>query len=115
MYRLIVTGFAAVIGLNAMVGSAADLTPDESTELRQRADEWQRMRAQNPNAGQEGMRFDRPQGDVKPHRPHGDVKPHRPRGEVKAKPKAKKSKAKRAKEKIKRKARALPGALVRQR
>jgi len=104
MNRLFVTGFTALITFGSFAVSAADLTTDESTELRQRADEWQRMRAQNPSAGQEGMRLDRPQGDVKIDRP---------RGEVKAKPKSKKSKTERGKDKIKRTAKTLPGALVR--
>ena len=111
MNRLIVTGFAAIIALSSIGVFAADLTPDEGTELRQRADEWQRMRAQNPNAGQEGMRFDRPQGDVKLDRPRGEVKA-KPKAK-KANPKAKKSKTQRAKDKIKRTAKTMPGALVR--
>ena len=105
MKRLLITGFAAAIALGSLQSAAADLTSDERTELRQRADEWQRMRAQNPNAGQEGMKLDRPQGDVKLNKG---------RGEVKAQPKAaKKTKRERAKNRIKRTAREMPGALVR--
>lgn len=107
MNRLFVTVAAAVIGVSAMTASAADLTTDERTELRQRADEWQRMRAQNPSAGQDGMKMDRPQGDVRLDKG---------RGEVKARPKAaKKSKRERAKARMKRTAKELPGALVRNR
>ncbi len=107
MNRLLISGFAAMMACGSLATSAAELTSDESTELRQRADEWQRMRAQNPNAGQEGMKLDRPQGDVKLNKG---------RGEVKAQPKAaKKSKRERAKNRIKRTAKELPGALVRKR
>jgi hypothetical protein len=106
MNTLFVTAAAAVLALGSMTASAADLTPDERTELRQRADEWQRVRAQNPNAGQGDIRLDRPQGDVKIGKP---------RGEVKAKPKSAKKKTKRepAENRVKRTARDVPGALVR--
>ena len=85
--------------------AAENMTPEEGAALRQRADELKRVREQNPSA-QDGMKLDRPQGDVKIPKP---------RGEVKAKPKAKKSKSERAKSRLKRTAKELPGALVRDR
>jgi len=101
MNRLLLTAFAAVIALGPLAALAADMTDDERAALRQRAEELQRVRAQNPVAAQDGMKLDRPQGDVKVPRP---------RGEVKAKPKSKQEGVKR---KMKRTAEEVPGALVR--
>lgn len=120
MNKLLITGFAAVMTLGSIAASAAELTPDERSELRQRADEWQRMRAQNPRAGQEGMQLDRPQGDVKMGKPRGEVKAT-PKGTKKSKVKKKlksagakaKSKTASTKAKVTRTAKDMPGAMVR--
>ena len=107
MNRIWIACVASTIALGSMSAFAADLTPDEGAELRQRADELKRVRDQNPVSAQDGMKLDRPQGDVKVPKP---------RGEVKAKPKSKpksKSKNESVTKKMKRSAETMPGALVR--
>ena len=103
MNRLLLTAFAAVIALGPLAALAADMTDDQRAELRQRAEELQRVRAQNPAAAQDGMKLDRPQGDVKVPKPRGDVK---------AKPKSR-AKSESVTKKMKRSADKMPGALVR--
>jgi len=106
MNKLWIACVVSTIALASTSAFAADLTPDERAALRQRADELVRVREQNPATAQDGMKLDRPQGDVKIPKP---------RGEVKAKP-AKTKKSKRgAKTRLKRTAKELPGALVRKR
>ena len=105
MNRIWIACVASAIALGSTAAFAADLTPEEGAELRQRATELQRVREQNPASVQDGMKLDRPQGDVKVPKP---------RGEVKAKPKSKsKSKSDSATKKMKRSAEKIPGALVR--
>ena len=105
MNRIWIACVASTIALGSMSAFAVDLTPEEGVELRQRASELQRVREQNPASVQDGMKLDRPQGDVKVPRP---------RGEVKAKPKSKpKSKSESVTKKMKRSAESMPGALIR--
>lgn len=74
---------ASTFGLGALPAISADLTGDDRTELRARADRLTSQRVQNPQASD--MRFDQNPSDVK----------IKPRGDVKAKPaKMKKPKAK---------------------
>jgi hypothetical protein len=101
MNRLLLTAFAAVIAPGPLAALAADMTTDERAELRQRAEEHVRVRERNPAIAQDGMKLDRPQGDVKVPKPRGDVK---------AKPK---SKQEGVKSRMKRNAKKVPGALVR--
>ena len=105
MNKVWIACVVSTILLGSTSGFAAEnMTPEDGAALRQRADELKRVREQNPTA-QDGMKLDRPQGDVKIPKP---------RGEVKAKPaKTKKSKSERAKARLKRTANELPGALVR--
>jgi len=101
MNRIWIACVASAIAMGASSAFAAELTPEEGAELRQRAEELHRVRQQNPASVQDGMKLDRPQGDLKIDKP---------RGEVKARPKsAKKSKSERAKSRLKK----MPGALVR--
>ena len=95
----------STFGLGALSAISADLTADERTELRTRADRLTAQRAQNPQAGD--MRFNQNRSDMK----------ITPRGDVKAKPaKMKKPKAKRShirKASLKQSVKKVPGALVR--
>lgn len=101
MHRLLLTACAAVIALGPPTALAVDMTDDQRAALRQRAEELHTVRAQHTVAAQDGMKLDRPQGDVKVPKPRGDVK---------AKPKSKQGGVK---SKMKRSAEKVPGALVR--
>lgn len=96
---------ASTFGLSALSAVAAELTNEERTELRQRAERMQADRAQ-------GLRR---VSDVPLDQRSGDVK-MKPRGDVKIKPakskkikKSKRSSVKQTKAKLEK----IPGALVR--
>ena len=96
----------STFGLSALPALSADLTIDERTELRARADRLAIERAQRPTASD--VRLDQDRGDMR----------IRPRGDIKAKPaKVKKPKhAKRSsvrKTSLKESVKKVPGALVR--
>jgi hypothetical protein len=99
-----------------MAASAADLTGDEQSELRQRASALQAERERNPGWDGGTRRVSESRGDVKLNQNQGEVK-NRNRGEVKAKAASGKPKTKteRAKSRLKRTAKEFPGALVRDR
>ncbi len=116
MKKIYVTCIASVMALGAMSALpavAADLTPDERSELRQRADGLYAQRQREPgwDGGQRRV------NDSRMNDSRGEVRLNRNRGEVKAKAHSAKkktvSKSKRAKHKVKRTARDMPGALVR--
>ncbi|HYC44989.1 MAG TPA: hypothetical protein VED01_05835 [Burkholderiales bacterium] len=106
---------ASLLALGASSLVAADLTPEERTELRARAEQRHAARAQNVTRVSDSVPIDRPRGDVRLDRDRGDikadqqttdVKPQKQRS-IKAKPKERKKK--RARRSLK----DLPGALVR--
>ena len=115
--------FAAIVvstfGLGAISAFGADMTNDERSELRQRADRLLAERARNPSA-QSNVRLDRPRGDVRLDRTRGDVKMKTTHTKVK-KSKATKSKRTHAKAPVRKAKRTsmktsmrnVPGALVR--
>lgn len=114
MNKIYVACIASVMALGSMSAQAADLTPDERSELRQRADGLHAQRQRDPgwDGGQRRVNESRMNDS------RGDVRLNQNRGEVKAKAKttvrsAKPSKTKRAKDRIKRTAKEMPGALVR--
>ena len=108
---LLAAGFAAVTSS----AFGVELTADERTELRARAERLQTERAQSPLRAADTVPLDRPQGDmrfrdsgdVKPGKRSAEVKPHKSRG-LKAKTTDRK-KSKRAKRSL----RDIPGAFVR--
>ena len=110
--------FAAIVastfGLGAISAFGADMTNDERSEMRQRADMLLAERARNPRA-QSDMRFDRPRGDVRLDRQRGDVKmkPKRAKSKSSKATKSKRSQAKASVRKAKASLRNVPGALVR--
>ena len=98
---------ASTFGLTALSAISADLTGEERTELRARADRLTSERAQHVNATSD-MHFDQSRGDMKVT-PHGDIKAKPAKSKVK---KAKPSKTKHhvhAQDSLKK----VPGALVR--
>jgi hypothetical protein len=97
---------ASTLGLSALTALSADLSNDERSELRARADRLTSERSVRPQAGD--VRLDQDRGDVR----------IKPRGDIKAKPaKVKKPKhAKRSgvrKTNLKESVKRVPGALVR--
>ena len=117
MKRLIPALIASIFAFGAVAVSAAELTADERSEMRARAERMQADRAANPMRVQDSVPLDRSRGDVRMNRDRG-VKADRARGEVKPhksrSTKAKKSKSKKRKS-SKRSLRDVPGALVRDR
>ena len=105
---------AAVLAVGAFTASAADLSVDESTELRARAERLQAERAQGLHRVQDNVPIDRSRGDVRLNRDRSDIKADKPRGEVKRPKTAKPKKAKKTK-KARRSVKDIPGALVRDR
>ena len=108
---LLAAGFAAVT--HSAFG--VDLTAEDRTELRARAERLQTERVQSPlRAAADTVPLDRPQGDVR-FRDSGDVKPGKRSAEVKphqnriVKKATDRKKSKRAKRSL----RDLPGAFVR--
>lgn len=106
MRKLLGAIIASTFALGSIAAYSAELTDQERTELRQRAERMQTQRVQNPGS---------PQDDVKLNRNRSDVRLDNRRSDVKAKVKNPK-KAKRSGKrdgKKKRSLRDLPGALVR--
>jgi hypothetical protein len=114
--------FAAIVastfGLGAISAFGADMTNDERSEMRQRADRLLAERARNPSA-QSDVRLDRPRGDVRLDRTRGEVKMKAKRAKAKVS-KATKSKRTNVKASVKKSKRSsqsslreVPGALVR--
>lgn len=91
---------------------AADLNPDERSELRSRADGLVAKRQSNPDWDGGTSRMGQARGDVRLNENQGDVKV-RPRGDVKAKVKGSKKPKEGVGKRMKRAAKSLPGALVR--
>ena len=112
MTRLIATCAAALFALAALPGFAADLTSDERSELRQRADALNSRRASNPSW--DGGTLYSVRSDVPLDRPRGDMKTPRG-GDVKVKPGKTRAKKEPVTRKLKRSAKNAPGALVRER
>ena len=112
--------FAAIVastfGLSAISAFGADMTSDERSEMRQRADRLLADRARNPNVRSD-VRLDRPRGDVRLDRQRGDVKMKSNRTKSKKSAKATKSKRTYAKASVRKTNRGsvkdVPGALVR--
>lgn len=116
MKKVYLACIASMMALGAMSAVAADLTPDERSELRQRADGLRSQKQREPgwDGGQRRVNESRMNDS------RGDVRLNQNRGEVKAKAKATarsakpgKSKRERAKNRMKRTAKEMPGALVR--
>ena len=116
MKKLYMTCIASMLALGSIAASAADLTADEQTELRQRADALQAERQRNPAWDGGTRRVSESRGDVKLNQNQGEVK-NQNRAEVKPKAHSGKPKTKteRAKSRLKRTAKDFPGALVRDR
>ena len=108
MKKLYVTCFAILLAAAPVCASAADLSPDEGSELRARAEGLQAQRSRDPSWDGGTRRVNevpKPSG--------GDVKLNQNRGEVKAKPAKGRKKSESVTQKAKRSAKNLPGALVR--
>ena len=108
MKKLYVTCFATLLAAAAVSASAADLSPDEGSELRSRAEGLQAQRQRDPSWDGGTRRVNevpKPRG--------GDVKLNQNRGEVKSKPAKTRKKSESVAQKAKRSAKKLPGALVR--
>ena len=101
---------ASTFGLTALSAVSADLTIDERTELRARAERLQADRAQRPVAASE-VDLNRNPGDVKMN-PRGEIKQNMTKS--KKVRKAKRQGARKAKD-VKASLRKVPGALVRER
>ena len=94
---------------------AADLSPDETSELRSRADGLLAERQRNPNWDGGTTRLNKARSDVPLNQNQGEVKTPR-RGEVKTKVKGgQKVKREPLRKRMKRTAKEIPGALVRPR
>lgn len=108
------TCIALVFALGSACAFAADLTPDQQAELRERASALNAERQRNPDWDGGQRRVSETRGDVKLNQNQGEVK-NKNRGEVKPKAHSGKPKTKtqRAKDRIKRTAKEMPGALVR--
>ena len=105
---------AFAVACAAIPAFAADLTGDERSELRERADRLNSERQRNPN-WDGGTRRVQTRGDVTLNQNQGEVKTPR-RGEVKTKVKGgKKVKREPMKKRMKHAAKEVPGALVRKR
>jgi len=108
MKKLYVTCFATLLAAVSVSASAADLSADEVSELRSRAEGLQAQRSRDPSWDGGTRRVNevpKPSG--------GDVKLNQNRGEVKAKPAKSRKKSESMTQKAKRSAKKLPGALVR--
>jgi hypothetical protein len=117
----------SIFAMGSVCSFAADLSGDERSELRQRAETFQAQRARNPSFEPGEARLPRERGDLRLDRQTSDVKPRHtkmPKGAKGTKGmKAKKTSAKKTSAKItKAKAKQgksprslknLPGALVR--
>ena len=112
------TSFKAVlvfaVACAAIPALAADLNPDERSELRSRADGLIAKRQSNPDWDGGTTRMSQTRSDVQLDKNQGDVK-MRPRGDVKAKVKGSKKPKEGVGKRMKRAAKELPGALVRKR
>lgn len=109
----VTTCVASMFALGCVPAFSADLSGDERTELRQRAEALQAERQRNPGWDGGRTRLSQTRSDVPLDRNRGDVKMPQ-RGEVKAKPKsAKKAKREPMRNKAKRAAKQVPGAFVR--
>ena len=105
---------AFAVACVAVPAFAADLTTDERSELRERADRLTAERQRNPN-WDGGTRRVNTRSDVKLNQNQGDVKTPK-RGDVKTKVKgAKKVKREPVKKRMSRAVKDVPGALVRKR
>ena len=94
---------------------AADLTPEEGSDLRSRADGLVSERQRNPNWDGGTTRLNKARSDVPLNQNQGEVKTPR-RGEVKAKVKSgKKVKREPLRKRAKRTVKEIPGALARPR
>jgi hypothetical protein len=98
----------------AIPALAADLNPDERSELRSRADGLIAKRQSNPDWDGGTTRMSQARSDVQLDKNQGDVK-MRPRGDVKAKVKGAKKPKEGLGKRMKRAAKSVPGALVRDR
>ena len=107
MRNLYVACIASLIAF-APAASALDMTPDERSELRERADRMNSERQRNP--AWDG-------GERRVNEPRGEVQLNRNRGEVRTKTTSAipKSRGERVKGKVKRTVKELPGSLIRKR
>ena len=114
MKKSYVTYVAMVFALGSACASAVDLSPDQQTELRERASALNAERQRNPSWDGGQRRVSETRGDVNLNQNQGEVK-NRNRAEVKPKAASGKPKTKteRAKTRPKRTAKEMPGALVR--
>lgn len=107
------TCVASMFALGCASVFAADLTPDEQTELRQRAEGLQAERQRNPGWDGGRSRLSQTRSDVRLDKNQGDVKmPKRTGVKVKAKS-AKKAKREPLRNKASRAVKKVPGAFVR--
>ena len=117
MKKLYVTCFATLLAAASVPGIAADLSPDEGSELRARAEGLQAQRSRDPSWDGGTRRVNETQLERRvsevPKPSGGDVKLNQNRGEVKAKPAKGHKKSESVTQKAKRSAEKLPGALVR--
>src|SRR5688500_11315219 len=100
---------ASLLAAGTCAAFPVDLTPDERTELRTRADGLHTNRAQDILRAADAVPIDRPQGDVRLDRDRGDVKPGKRSAEVKPHQNRGTKTAKKSK---KRSITDLPGAFV---
>ena len=100
------------VACTSMTALAADLSPDETSELRARADGLLAERNRNPDWDGGTTRLNRTRSDVNLNQNQGEVKTPR-RGEVKTKVKGNKVKREPLKKRMKRTVKDIPGALVR--
>ena len=105
---------AFAVACAAIPAFAADLSSDERSELRSRADGLIQKRQSNPDWDGGSSRMSQTRSDVRLDQNQGDVK-MRPRGDVKAKVKGTKKPKEGVGKRMKRAVKQVPGALVRNR
>jgi hypothetical protein len=106
---------ALAIACASLPAFAADLTPDEGSELRSRADGLIAERQRNPGWDGGTTRLSQSRGDVNLNQDRGDVKTPR-QGDLKTKVKGgKRPKGESVKKKVRRAVDKMPGALLRDR
>ncbi len=97
MKTLIGVTLVSILTLGSVGARSADMTGDERSELRQRADELQNQRARNPGFEPGQGRLEPQRGEMRVDRNKGDVKsPSHARGKSPQTAKATKAKAPRA-------------------
>ena len=99
---------ATALGVASAASRAADMTPEERSEVRERAERLQSERQRDPSWDGGTRRVNEPRADVRRDRNRGEAS-------SKTNSTTPKSKGERVKRKVKRTVKELPGALVRRR